>query len=356
MFEDLFDAELAPMVRRMAERTREGETADGPQIRAMVWQALVRLGATRLRLPAASGGRSASQEDLVSAAEELGAALCQGPLLDTLTAVELLLAPGDDRLLDEVCGGAGVALAVRADGAASPSEPGEMVVAEGSGAGEITAERCFVGYASEVDHLVVAGRAAGDTRVALVSRAHPSVTLRRHQELGRGELWRVRCQATPVLAWLGGADEWAGVVAGARSRQAGYLVGLSQSALDLAVAHATRRRQFGQPIGRFQSLAFRLSELVARTDAARLLTRAAAAQADRGEDARLTAAQCLATAADLARVVTAAALQVHGAVGMTDDSDAQLCYCRAVIEALWWGTPTQLRAEAAPLLRAQLSA
>lgn len=343
---EFFDEELTPMVRRMAYRPQRvtAATADNQAIRAMVWQALVgpdTMPADGTRLP---------QQELIAVAEQLGAVLCQGPLLDTLVAAELLRASARSALLPR---GASVALAVREDGAANPAEPANMVVDRNEEV--VDAHRSFVGFAADVDHLLLVGRTPAGVRLALTPRDHPTVSLHRHEDLGRGELYRVRFSGTPVTAWLSDGKHWTDLLATARIRQAGYLVGMSQAALDLAVTYAKSRRQFGQPIGRFQWVAFRLSALTATIEAARTLARDAARDADRGVDPRFVAAQCLATAAKVAREVTTYALQVHGASGLREDNDAQLYFRRAAIEALWWGSPTQLRAEATPLLRARLT-
>jgi len=341
---EFFDADLVPVVRRMAYRPghRSGDSEQDRAVRAMVWQGLVRLG-----IPELPRSRGSGQQTLVAVAEHLGRVLCQGPLLDTLTTADLLVRTGGSDLLPP---GASVAVAARGDGAASLAEPAGMSIDTGT----VTAHRDFVAFAADVDHLLVVGGTPGGVRTALVPRDHPGVTIRRHEELGRGELYRVDLATVPVAGWLGDAEDWAAALATARIRQGGYLVGLAQGALDLAVEYARRRHQFGQPIGRFQWIAFRLSALAARIDAVRLLTRDAARQADQvdtGSDVRFAAAQCLAAACELARDTTTEALQVHGAIGMTSDNDAQLFYRRAAVEALWLGSPTELRAEALPLMR-----
>ncbi|WP_431908005.1 acyl-CoA dehydrogenase family protein [Nonomuraea jabiensis] len=304
---DFFDEDLAPIVRRMADRPRAeggGGGDDSREIRAMVWEGLAGLGA----LHAA---------DTVRLAELLGSVLYQGPLLDTLTARELLR--------DHDLGQAPVALAV-ADEPWSEQD------------GTISARRAFVGFAAEVDHFVVGGvdDIAG-LRLALVRADHPSITMRRYEETSRGEAYAVEFAGTPVTAWAGSSTEWEAALANARVRQAAYLVGLAQAALDHAVDHAKTRRQFGQPIGKFQGLAFRLSELSMHIDATRLLVH------DR--DAAAHAAANLAAASDLARTVTTRTMQVHGAAGMRSDNDAQLYYRRAAAESVRLGTPSQLRRE-----------
>ncbi|MGC5016596.1 acyl-CoA dehydrogenase family protein [Streptosporangium sp. DT93] len=310
-FADFFEGDLAPLVRRMTDRPRveDGDDDDGRETRAMVWEGLVGLGALRT-----SG--------TVRLAELLGSVLYQGPLLDTLTARELF---GDDAV-----GQAPVALAI-ADEPWSEKD------------GAITARRNFVGFAAEVDHFVVGATGDGGTdggqgpRLALVRADHPSVTTRRHEETSRGEAYRVEFEGTPATAWDGSRDRWETALAGARVRQAAYLVGLAQAALDHAVEHAKARRQFGRPIGKFQALAFRLSEMSMRLDATRLLVH------DR--DAAAHAAANLAEASDLARTVTTRTMQIHGAAGMCSDNDAQLYYRWAAAESVRLGTPSRLRRE-----------
>ncbi|MEV4111358.1 acyl-CoA dehydrogenase family protein [Nonomuraea sp. NPDC049695] len=300
-----FDEELAPLVRRMADRPRaEGADDDGSrEVRAMVWEGVVGLNAL-------------DSSDTVRLAELLGSVLYQGPLLDTLTVRELV--PDDD------LGQAPVALAVA-------DEPW----AEQNGA--ISARRAFVGFAAEVDHFLVGGVDDAGLRLALVRAGHPSITMRRYEETSRGEAYEVEFASTPVAAWVGSAPEWEAALANARVRQAAYLVGLAQAALDHAVDHAKTRRQFGQPIGKFQGLAFRLSELSMHIDATRLLVH------DPGAAAH--AAANLAAASDLARTVTTQTMQVNGAAGMRSDNDAQLYYRWAAFESVRLGTPYRLRGE-----------
>jgi len=339
-FADFFDGDLAPLVRRMTDRPRAegGDTDDeSRETRAMVWEGLIGLGA--LRTP-----------DTVRLAELLGSVLYQGPLLDTLTARELF----PDDLGEEP-----VALAV----AAEPWSDQD---------GAIFARRSFVGFAAEVDYFVVGGGSANgadtghagagsgsangaDTRradtggtvvggagttgprLALVRAGHPSITTRRHEETSRGEAYQVEFEGTPAVARADSSTAWETALANARVRQAAYLVGLAQAALDHAVDHARTRRQFGQPIGKFQALSFRLSELSMHIDATRLLVH------DR--DAAAHAAANLAAASDLARTVTTRTMQIHGAAGMRSDNDAQLYYRWAAAESVRLGTPSRLRRE-----------
>jgi alkylation response protein AidB-like acyl-CoA dehydrogenase len=353
-FAQLFDEELTPSIRRMGERPRSGDGADIEELRQVVWSALTDLGATRLLLPHRHGGEAAGQRGAVVLAELLGGALYQGPLLDTMTATEALAEDGvSEKVLERIAEGAPVVLAVRDSGADTPATPGGIEL----GGGQVSARRRFVNYAADAEYLCVVGADRGEPACALTMRDHSAVSMRRQDDAGRGEWYDVTFDQAPVVtAPAGFAAAWPRVLAAARLRQAAYLVGMCQAALALSVRRAQTRRQFGQPIGRFQAPAFALAAAATRIESACWLVRATAWEADQGADIRLRSAQALAMAADLSRTTLSLAIQVHGAYGLTDEADIQLFYRRAAIERSWLGSPRALRAEVAPLLLARRQA
>jgi len=397
-YAELISDELVPGIRRLGEAPRHGGDArEAAEAREAVWRALVDLGATRVLLPERHGGERLGQQGAVILAELLGSALYQGPLLDTMTAAELLLRVGGDpdgKLVGRIAEGAAVALAPRQDAADGHARPGPITLARadhaadggatkgGPGHAVVTARRRFVASAADAQYLLVLGTAAADAAQGRLPSPSPSaspavpaappsisglisavvpcddatVSLRRQEDVARGEVYDVRLDRTPAIAvhddTSGIRGAWPQVLAQARIRHAAYLVGLCQGALDLAVRRACERRQFGRPIGRFQAPAFALAEIATRVEAARWFVYAAAWEADAGSDARLSAAQALAMAADLARAATSAAMQVHGAHGSTEEAEVQLFYRRACVDRVWFGSAAELRAEALPLLLA----
>ena len=98
-------------------------------------------------------------------------------------------------------------------------------------------------------------------------------------------------------------------------------VGLAQGALEVALAYAGQRRQFGKPIGEFQLVGAKLADMFAETEAARALTRSLAARIDAGETAglRALASACKLLGGDLAMRVTSEAVQVLGGYGYIDE-------------------------------------
>lgn len=358
---------LGSSAARRAEYAQGAD--DGPppgrDIRDAVWAGLREIGVLRITLAEAAGGEGLGQGSAIIVSEQMGRMLWQSPYPDTVTAADVIEQMGPDsphrRLLPLIGSGTyTTALAVREDGAASPADLEAVRATVGPrGRGDrLRGSKRFVPFAREVDAFVVAARATDGPMLALVPRVRDGVDVRRHDEIGRGDLYTVTFRDAPmfpedVIAPPDATGRaYAAALARARIRHAAYLVGLAQGAFDLTLKYTKERRQFGQAIAAFQSVAFRLAALVARIDAARLLTHYVAWRSDRGDDIRGPGAQVAALAADLARDVTAEALQLHGAFGFTEDAEPQRYYRRAVVDAMLLGTPSQLRAEAAALLAA----
>ena len=73
----------------------------------------------------------------------------------------------------------------------------------------------------------------------------------------------------------------------AGSVQVGQAVGLAQGAIDEVIKYARERIQFGRPIAGFQAIQFMIADMVAKTEAARLLTYQAARHLDKNERSRI---------------------------------------------------------------------
>jgi alkylation response protein AidB-like acyl-CoA dehydrogenase len=337
-FGQLFTEELAPALRRAAARPIGAEP--DPEIAQRVWWAMADLGAVRMALPTGLGGADAGLAETTVVAELTGGALFPSPLPDTLLAADVLRRLDDTDGLALLAEGAAVAVAARDRGDRTLTTPAPLP------AGADSVVRRFVPYADEVDHLLLVGSAADGVRCALVPR--PDVSVTRNEDIAWGALYTVTSGRVPSVVLP--PDAWAAAVTAARIRHSAYLTGLARAALDLTVAYAREHRQFGQPIGRFQALAFRLATAATEVEAVTLLVDHAAWLADSGADATMESLEAVAAAGDLARHVAAEAVQIHGAVGMTDDCDAQLFYRRAAVDSVFLGSPSRHRREAARFL------
>jgi alkylation response protein AidB-like acyl-CoA dehydrogenase len=128
-------------------------------------------------------------------------------------------------------------------------------------------------------------------------------------------------------------------VATARVASAAALVGAMAGALDLAVAHASTREQFGRKIGSFQAVRHLCSEMLVELESSRSALYGAAWAVDHletGEAARM-AAIAKAWCAETARRACESAVQVHGGIGCTWESDVHLYLRVAAVEAASFG-------------------
>jgi alkylation response protein AidB-like acyl-CoA dehydrogenase len=136
------------------------------------------------------------------------------------------------------------------------------------------------------------------------------------------ELTFVDC-AVPEGNLLGprgqGFRQFLEILDGGRISVAAMGVGLAQGAYDLAFRYAQERRQFGQPIGRFQAVQFRLADMATEIEAGRQLVYRAAWLKDQGRDFALAAAQAKLYTGELSNRAANWALQIHGGYGYMDE-------------------------------------
>ena len=119
---------------------------------------------------------------------------------------------------------------------------------------------------------------------------------------------------------------------------AAFCVGRARRAFDLALDWAAQRKQFGQTIGRFQGVSFKLADMVTEIDAADWLTLASAWRLDQGLDANREIASAKVYASEMLARVTDEAIQIHGGMGLMDDLPLARFWRDARVERIWDGT------------------
>jgi alkylation response protein AidB-like acyl-CoA dehydrogenase len=291
---------------------RDLEKSDG--VDSSSWRELVDAGVFTLRVPEASGGvgRGAAESMLVF--EELGRALVPGPLVGSELAASVL-------------GGSGaevVGVVARADGPV------------------------LIEHLSVLDRLLVIEPdvvSEVDPRSVLADASRPARPLD-----PLTPVWVV--ESLPDGERIGGNDVSERLRVDGAALTAALQLGLSEAVLDLAVAYAKQREQFGRPIGSFQAVKHLLADMLVRTEVARAAVYAAGVTIDDpevGDPARAGAAAKI-TAGDAAVRNGKAAIQVHGGMGFTWEVDAHLYLKRAWALDTAFGTPDQASEYLATLL------
>ena len=119
---------------------------------------------------------------------------------------------------------------------------------------------------------------------------------------------------------------------------AALAVGLAQGAYEAARAYAFERKQFGQPIGTFQSIRAKLVDSATRIEAARLLTLRAAAMKDEGRPTTLEASMAKLYSSEIAVRVAEDGVQIHGGYGFVKDYPAEKYFRDVKLTTIGEGT------------------
>ena len=131
------------------------------------------------------------------------------------------------------------------------------------------------------------------------------------------------------------AGTWLGST---RLQVAASCVGRAERALDLAVRHAAEREQFGQKIGRFQGISFKLADMAVELKAAELMTLEAAWKYDEGLATDSDIAKAKLKATEMLAMVADEAIQILGGMGLMDELPLERIWRDARIERIWDGT------------------
>jgi alkylation response protein AidB-like acyl-CoA dehydrogenase len=115
-------------------------------------------------------------------------------------------------------------------------------------------------------------------------------------------------------------------------------IGMMQRLLDRSVQHARTRKQFGQPIGKFQAVSHRLVDLKIKLEASRLLVYRAATRLERSKTVSLDAAMAKVFASETSVEAAMDAIRTFGASGYVVDTELERALRDAVGSTIYSGT------------------
>ncbi len=282
-------------------RAAEGERVviDGPG-----WSELADAGVFSLRLAEDGGGLGLPMGAGAVVFEELGRALVPGPILATHLAAGMVEGAADGKVMVG---------AVSRTGASAGAAARPVVVEHLGSLGALVVVTD--------DGLAVIDPAAVDA--VAVDRSLDPLT----------PVWVV--DHLPAGEKIGGPEESARWRRDAAVLGGALLVGLAAATVDLAVAYAKEREQFGKPIGSFQAVKHLCADMLVRSEVARAAVHAAAVTIDQPDvgDATRAAAGAGILAVEAALANGKACIQVHGGMGFTWEVPAHLYLMRARVLA-----------------------
>lgn len=226
-------------------------------------------------------------------------------------------------------------------------------VREEGGGWRIRGTKHFISHADEADFVILVAVTGSDDAgrpamsIFLVDLDAPGVTVHEgyRNVSHRGytnsilDFDDVHVDDVALLGEEGQGLELSGTWLGStRLQVAAACLGRAERALDLSVRHAASREQFGQPIGRFQGIGFKLADMATELRAAELMTLDAAWRYDQGTATDSDIAMAKLKATEMLAMVADEAIQIHGGMGLMDELPLERIWRDARIERIWDGT------------------
>ncbi|WP_458097204.1 acyl-CoA dehydrogenase family protein [Roseomonas sp. WA12] len=286
-----------------------------------------------LRLPEESGGIGLGMSEACALQEELGRALVPEPLIAAALSARLLAAAGDTTLLPALLAGEGLVLTAWQQAADSLDAPGDPAT-----------PRLFIPMAAGAQTFLLPMREGAGLALHVLEGATPEIL--KTQDGGHvGTLAPKLAGTRGMAADIGEAMALA--LDEAALSTAAYLLGLMERCFERTLEYLRARQQFGRALGSFQALQHRAADLKIQLALTRASIEGAAADIDAGASAdtrRALVSRAKARAADAALRITREAVQLHGAIGYTDEYDIGLFLRKAMVTANAYGSAALHRA------------
>ncbi|HET7160286.1 MAG TPA: acyl-CoA dehydrogenase family protein, partial [Burkholderiales bacterium] len=317
-----------------------------------LWRQIADLGWLGIAVPERHGGMGLGLAETAIVAEGLARSLAPEPYTAcAVLAAGVLIASDNDILKSEllpamVSGERVLALAWQEEAGVLDSSGIALHATSFEGGYRLNGSKRYVSGAAGADTYLVAARSESGLMLACMERDSAGVTTdiqtladgRHFTTLTLRDVFvpgeRIAASGDTARAALERALDHATAIASAE------LYGVMSRVLEMSVEYMKTRVQFGKPIGSFQALQHRAVDLHIQKELSSAVLDEALAQLEREPDAPARAAiasRAKARCSDAGVRITREAIQIHGAIGFTDEYDAGLYLKRALVLAAWLG-------------------
>ena len=334
MLQDGLRRYLGDAVTPAALEAAEAGAGFSPEI----WAGLSEMGVAGALFTEDQGGFGGAGFDLMTVFEELGRAGATEPLLEALIAGGLIAELGDEAqtaVIEKIVEGS-VQLAF-AHGEPSSRYDIERIDTRASKSGDgwsLTGRKAVVVNGAQADHIVVSARTSGSAgereglSLFVLPKGTAGVEIRDYPLAQGGHAAEIVLDGAvlPAEALLGAEGQAHDAIETAQARATAALcadaLGAMETVRALTGDYLKTRKQFGQPIGKFQALQHRMAELLIEIEQARsaVINLCGHLEADRDtREIHVSATKHL--VGKVARLVAEEAIQLHGGIGMTEEYD-----------------------------------
>ncbi len=328
-----------------------------------MWKKMAELGWLGLLFDEKYGGMGLTFVDLCIILEEMGKALLPSPCVSTVVLFGHGILYGGteeqkEKFLPAIASGDLIGTLALLEGKGGLEPQDINLKAEKAGEGYILkGSKLLVTDAQGADSIIVAARtgmendAVKGITLFIVDADTPGVeikplkTMDMLRRLSEISFHDVKIDKGMILGDVGGG--WPvlqAVMRAACTALSAEMVGCAQKALDLSVEYAKVRHQFGKPIGSFQGVKHKCSEMLLNLETAKSAAYYAAwTISEQAQDMCLATSVAKAWCSDACRKITADAIQVHGGIGFTWEYVLHMYFKRAQANEASFGNATYHR-------------
>ena len=360
LIEEIRDSARDFLQRRDQRQRKRGEaTADRDY-----WREIAEVGWLGMSVPEPLGGLGLGWRAMAAVLEEAGRAQLPEPLVGAgvlpaalLARIEPVDAARRDALLQAVCGG-DTLIGLAWQETEGQLEAGEAATAFGvsvterEGAYVLNGEKRHVMPGAGVDGWLVTADGERGTALFFVAAGTPGVSAQVHARADGAAACHLTIESAVVpahalLACNNVVDAVDEALDLGRLMQSAELVGVARQVLADSVAYLNTRQQFGRPLAAFQALQHRLVDAAMQVELAAnsLLDALDTLDAQPGDSTlrKTVASRAKARAARAGLEAARLAIQLHGAIGYTEECDVSLYFRSALHLAAWLGNATAHR-------------
>jgi len=338
--------------KQMVRVLTEDEKGYSPQI----WRKIAELGWLGLAFPSEYGGENGSFMDLVMLMQEMGRALLPSPYLASIVLAGFcILQAGSEEQKREILprllkGETILTMAVsESDSVYDASSMEVSAVSSGNGY-VINGVILFVPYGNVADYLICVARTKETTEENegitsfLVDTRREGISISRLKTLGLDNQCQVTFNETPVLKKdiIGEMKRGRAAIADALERGTvalcAYMNGGAEQVLEMTLAYAKQREQFGRPLSDLQAIQHHYADMAIALEVSCNLTYEAAWKVSQGVSSTSLISAAKARANESYRQIARLGMMIHGGVGYMKDHDMSLYYRDAKSAELTFGS------------------
>lgn len=297
-----------------------------------IWAGLAEMGVIGALFTEDRGGFGGTGFDVALVFEEMGRVGAVDPLIDSgVLGGGLLAACGRDELLETVIAGEmQLALAHTEPGSRYDTARVAATAVEDGEGWTLTGRKSVVVNAPAADRIVVSARTSGKTGdrdgISLFLLDRALLTLAPYPLVGGGMASEIALDDVkiPADAMLGDIGQGHALLAEVQARAtlavSAEALGLMEAIRKLTTDYLRTRKQFGQPIGKFQVLQHRMADMLIEIEQARSAVINLAGHIDT-EDRDLHVHATKNLIGNVAKLVVEESIQMHGGIGVTEEYD-----------------------------------